>query len=210
STADREAGCRAQALRRRRRRALRPRVTDFRPGTAGICAGWRRERRTTAWRALPQEPWAARANSFGWRRRGARSILHSAEVFRQSPPSADRKEAPPMPTPAEKRATFRKLHAQGCFVIPNPWDVRSARYLQGLGFKALATTSSGFAFTQGCPDGAVAERPHTRYVNPRKRPQSAHYSSETGKRRWPGRIRTSNQFVITYPALSRQRMHVRI
>src|SRR6516164_3786584 len=68
--------------------------------------------------------------------------------------SAHRKEAP-MPTPAEKRATFRKLHAQGCFVIPNPWDVGSARYLQGLGFKALATTSSGFAFTQGRPDGAV-------------------------------------------------------
>src|ERR1700758_5538567 len=60
-----------------------------------------------------------------------------------------------MPTAAEKRATFRKLHAQGCFVIPNPWDVGSARYLQGLGFKALATTSSGFAFTQGLPDGAV-------------------------------------------------------
>src|SRR5882724_2102661 len=60
-----------------------------------------------------------------------------------------------MPTPAEKRATFRKLHAQGCFVIPNPWDVGSARYLQGLGFKALATTSSGFAFTQGLPDGGV-------------------------------------------------------
>ena len=61
-----------------------------------------------------------------------------------------------MPTPAEKRATFRKLHAQGCFVIPNPWDVGSARYLQGLGFKALASTSSGFAFTQGLPDGAVS------------------------------------------------------
>jgi len=60
-----------------------------------------------------------------------------------------------MPTPAEKRATFHKLHAQGCFVIPNPWDVGSARYLQGLGFKALASTSSGFAFTQGLPDGAV-------------------------------------------------------
>ena len=60
-----------------------------------------------------------------------------------------------MPTPAEKRATFRKLHAQGCFVIPNPWDVGSARYLQGLGFKALATTSAGFAFAQGLPDGAV-------------------------------------------------------
>src|SRR5512133_3664581 len=64
-----------------------------------------------------------------------------------------------MPTPAEKRATFRKLHAQGCFVIPNPWDVGSARYLQGLGFKALATTSAGFAFTQGLADApeGVAE-----------------------------------------------------
>jgi 2-methylisocitrate lyase-like PEP mutase family enzyme len=61
-----------------------------------------------------------------------------------------------MPTPAEKRATFRKLHAGGCFVIPNPWDVGSARYLQGLEFKALATTSAGFAFTQGLPDGAVS------------------------------------------------------
>src|SRR5262249_2305226 len=39
-----------------------------------------------------------------------------------------------MPTTAEKRATFRKLHSEGCFVIPNPWDVGSARYLQGLGF----------------------------------------------------------------------------
>jgi 2-methylisocitrate lyase-like PEP mutase family enzyme len=60
-----------------------------------------------------------------------------------------------MPSHAEKRATFHKLHAQGCFVIPNPWDVGSARYLQGLGFKALATTSAGFAFTQGLADGAV-------------------------------------------------------
>ena len=60
-----------------------------------------------------------------------------------------------MPSPAEKRTTFHKLHAQGCFVIPNPWDVGSARYLQGLGFKALATTSAGFAFTEGLADGAV-------------------------------------------------------
>jgi 2-methylisocitrate lyase-like PEP mutase family enzyme len=61
-----------------------------------------------------------------------------------------------MPTTPEKRATFRQLHAAGCFVIPNPWDVGSARYLQGLGFEALATTSAGFAFTQGMPDGAVS------------------------------------------------------
>jgi 2-methylisocitrate lyase-like PEP mutase family enzyme len=56
---------------------------------------------------------------------------------------------------AEKRATFRKLHESGCFVIPNPWDIGTARYLQHLGFKALATTSAGFAFTRGLADGAV-------------------------------------------------------
>jgi 2-methylisocitrate lyase-like PEP mutase family enzyme len=61
-----------------------------------------------------------------------------------------------MPSTAEKRATFRELHKSGCFVIPNPWDVGTARYLQGLGFKALASTSAGFAFTLGLPDGAVS------------------------------------------------------
>ena len=60
-----------------------------------------------------------------------------------------------MPTTAEKRAAFRKLHEAGCFVMPNPWDVGSARYLQHLGFKALASTSAGFAFAQGYADGAV-------------------------------------------------------
>ena len=54
---------------------------------------------------------------------------------------------------ADKRRTFRALHESGCFVIPNPWNVGSARYLQGLGFKALATTSSGFAHAQGFADG---------------------------------------------------------
>jgi 2-methylisocitrate lyase-like PEP mutase family enzyme len=47
---------------------------------------------------------------------------------------------------------FRKLHESGCFVIPNPWDIGSARYLAHLGFPALATTSSGFAFSRGLPD----------------------------------------------------------
>ncbi|MEO8049419.1 MAG: isocitrate lyase/phosphoenolpyruvate mutase family protein [Acidobacteriota bacterium] len=54
-----------------------------------------------------------------------------------------------------RRAAFRKLHESGCFVIPNPWDAGSARYLQHLGFKALATTSGGFAFSRGLSDGAV-------------------------------------------------------
>lgn len=60
-----------------------------------------------------------------------------------------------MPTAAEKRQTFRALHERGCFVIPNPWNVGSARYLQGLGFKALATTSSGYAHSIGLSDGEV-------------------------------------------------------
>src|SRR4051794_28878695 len=56
----------------------------------------------------------------------------------------------------EKRAAFRNLHAQGCFVLPNPWDVGSARMLQGLGFQALATTSSGHAWSSGRPDGGAS------------------------------------------------------
>jgi 2-methylisocitrate lyase-like PEP mutase family enzyme len=60
------------------------------------------------------------------------------------------------PSIADKRRTFHKLHESGCFVIPNPWDVGSARYLQGLGFKALATTSSGFAWSHGHADGGMS------------------------------------------------------
>jgi 2-methylisocitrate lyase-like PEP mutase family enzyme len=59
------------------------------------------------------------------------------------------------PTVTEKRRTFRLLHESGCFVIPNPWDVGSALYLQHLGFRALATTSSGFSWSLGKPDGAT-------------------------------------------------------
>ena len=57
---------------------------------------------------------------------------------------------------AARRRAFRELHATGCFVIPNPWDAGSARYLASLGFKALATTSSGFAWTQAQADGAMS------------------------------------------------------
>ena len=53
---------------------------------------------------------------------------------------------------AARRLAFRALHEQGCFVIPNPWDPGSARYLRDLGFQALATTSAGFAFSRGLPD----------------------------------------------------------
>ena len=59
------------------------------------------------------------------------------------------------PSPADKRRIFRELHASGCFVIPNPWNVGTTRYLQGLGFKALATTSSGFAHSLALADGDI-------------------------------------------------------
>ena len=58
------------------------------------------------------------------------------------------------PSTTDKRRTFKALHQSGCFVIPNPWNVGTARYLQGLGFKALATTSSGHAHSEGHADGA--------------------------------------------------------
>jgi 2-methylisocitrate lyase-like PEP mutase family enzyme len=62
-----------------------------------------------------------------------------------------------MPASAhDKREAFRHLHQQGCFVLPNPWDVGSAKVLQHLGFKALATTSAGMAWAMGRPDGAVS------------------------------------------------------
>lgn len=58
-------------------------------------------------------------------------------------------------TTAEKRAAFRALHHSDCFMLPNPWDAGSARYLQTLGFKALATTSAGFAWSTGHADNGV-------------------------------------------------------
>jgi 2-methylisocitrate lyase-like PEP mutase family enzyme len=60
------------------------------------------------------------------------------------------------PSTADKRAAFRKLHQSGCFVIPNPWDIGSARYLQSLGFKALASTSSGFAWSRALADNTLS------------------------------------------------------
>src|SRR4029077_1392613 len=58
-------------------------------------------------------------------------------------------------TIADKRAQFRKLHASGCFVLPNPFDVGTAKALQHLGFKAIASTSAGFAWTIGKADNRV-------------------------------------------------------
>ena len=60
-----------------------------------------------------------------------------------------------MTTVAEKRLAFRRLHESGFFVLPNPWDLGSALHLQSMGFKALASTSSGFALTLGRPDYGI-------------------------------------------------------
>ena len=56
---------------------------------------------------------------------------------------------------ASAAAKFRAMHESGCFVLPNPWDIGTAIYLEHLGFQALATTSAGFAFSRGKPDSGV-------------------------------------------------------
>jgi 2-methylisocitrate lyase-like PEP mutase family enzyme len=61
-----------------------------------------------------------------------------------------------MTQPTDRCRVFRQLHQSGCFVIPNPWDLGSARLLVQLGFPALATTSSGFAWSLGRPDNHVS------------------------------------------------------
>lgn len=88
-------------------------------------------------------------------------------------------------TAAEKRAAFRALHESGCFMLPNPWDAGSARYLQSLGFKALATTSSGFAWSTGHADNTVSREAvlaHLRtIVDATDLPVNADFESGFGK-----------------------------
>ena len=72
--------------------------------------------------------------------------------------SHDDQAAPAAFDAAARRAAFRELHRGGCFVIPNPWGIGSARYLAHLGFKALATTSAGLAFSRGLPDSGALPR----------------------------------------------------
>ena len=81
-------------------------------------------------------------------RRGSRIPAHARlSLSAEHVPS---RRAPP--STADKRRAFRKLHESGCFAIPNPWDIGSALYLQSIGFKALASTSSGFAWSRGRAD----------------------------------------------------------
>lgn len=55
----------------------------------------------------------------------------------------------------KRRQVFRDLHREGCFALPNPWDIGTARYLRHLGFAAIATTSAGYAFSRGVADGSI-------------------------------------------------------
>jgi 2-methylisocitrate lyase-like PEP mutase family enzyme len=68
------------------------------------------------------------------------------------------------PSVADKRRAFRALHQKGCFVLPNPWDIGSARMLQHLGFPGLASTSTGFAWASGLPDYAVSRTEVLRHI----------------------------------------------
>lgn len=80
--------------------------------------------------------------------------LKQTEQFRVAAASGVMLEMPSTQTSAA--AKFRAMHESGCFVLPNPWDIGTAIYLERLGFKALATTSAGFAFSRGKPDGGVS------------------------------------------------------
>ena len=80
--------------------------------------------------------------------------MNSSQALLSIPSVTEAPESKSSTTLVARRKAFRALHEGGCFVIPNPWDVGSARYLQHLGFPALATTSAGFAFSQGLPDSS--------------------------------------------------------
>ena len=101
------------------------------------------------------------------------------------------------PTSAARSASFTK---SGCFVIPNPWSVGTARYLQHLGFKALATTSSGFAHAHGYADGEVP-----RDTDARAFPRDRRGRRRAGQRRLRGRLRRRRRRASprTYGAASR-------
>ncbi|KAB0599105.1 isocitrate lyase/phosphoenolpyruvate mutase family protein [Castellaniella defragrans] len=66
---------------------------------------------------------------------------------------------------SQRHTAFRKLHESGCFILPNPWDPGSARWLAQAGFKALATTSAGYAFSRGMPDRKVGVDDVLRHCN---------------------------------------------
>ncbi|MEZ5121708.1 MAG: isocitrate lyase/phosphoenolpyruvate mutase family protein [Solirubrobacterales bacterium] len=89
-------------------------------------------------------------------------------------------------TQQQKGEAFRALHEGETFVIPNPWDAGSARVLEALGFQALATTSSGFAFTLGRMDGAATLDEVVAHVRLLSATSDLPVSVDLGKRLRPG------------------------
>src|SRR5260370_22498913 len=125
------------------------------PGIGGTCDDWRLGPQTMAWREPPSAA-TVPPPTLSAGMSAAIGASYTAAVVRQSERnSKESNQSAIMPTIADKPVTFRKLHEAGCFVIPNLWNIGTARYFQHLGFKALATTSSGFAHAQGYADGAV-------------------------------------------------------
>lgn len=88
------------------------------------------------------------------RRRVAANVLGSGCAERSVSCNIERMTS--LGSTSAKRRVFRQLHESGCFTLPNPWDVGSALFLQSLGFKALATSSAGFAWSRGRADGALS------------------------------------------------------
>src|ERR1700739_3312757 len=81
---------------------------------------------------------------------------HLSRILAAAPDFPNWKESPAMLSQPEKARIFRALHERGgAFLIPNPWDRGTARLLQKMGFEAIATSSAGFAYSQGKPDTAV-------------------------------------------------------
>src|SRR5215470_16689078 len=78
--------------------------------------------------------------------------MNSSQTSSSTPRVVDATEPQFSKALVARRKAFRALHEEGCFVIPNPWDAGTARYLQHLGFEALATTSAGAAFARALPD----------------------------------------------------------
>ena len=76
-----------------------------------------------------------------------------------------------MAADTDRVVTFQRLHASGCFVMPNPWDAGSARALEQMGFKALATTSAGFAWTLGRADNQVTLDQVLEHLREHRRPR---------------------------------------
>jgi 2-methylisocitrate lyase-like PEP mutase family enzyme len=90
------------------------------------------------------------------KRRRSRTPALALSVARDYRYATKQQQGEIMPvSTTDKRETFRKLHEAGCFVLPNPYDVGSAKALQHLGFKAIASTSAGFAWTIGRSDNRV-------------------------------------------------------